>query len=50
MNNLPNSRDGVVTFISGITNKGIILSKGISDFIDHKAPKKLSDFSVNIIF
>lgn len=28
MNNLPNSTDGVVAFISDITNKGISLSKG----------------------
>lgn len=28
MNNLPNSTDGVVSFISDITNKGITLSKG----------------------
>lgn len=28
MNNLPNSTDGVVTFIKDITNKGITLSKG----------------------
>ena len=28
MNNLPNSTDGVVAFISDITNKGITLSKG----------------------
>lgn len=28
MNNLPNSTDGVITFISDITNKGITLSKG----------------------
>lgn len=28
MNNLPNSTDGVVSFISDITNKGIALSKG----------------------
>lgn len=28
MNNLPNSTDAVVTFISDITNKGITLSKG----------------------
>ena len=43
MNNLPNSTDGVVTFISDITNKGINLSKGTLVNWNNDLSNKLSN-------
>ena len=43
MNNLPNSTDGVVTFISDITNKGITLSKGTLVNWNNDLSNKLSN-------
>lgn len=42
MNNLPNSTDGVVTFINDITNKGITLSKGTLVNWNNELSDKLS--------
>lgn len=42
MNNLPNSTDGVVTFIKDITNKGITLSKGTLVNWSNELANKLS--------
>ena len=59
MNNLPNSTDGVVTFISDITNKGITLSKGtlvnwnndlsnkLSNEINHIESELLNSYYIN---
>ena len=43
MNNLPNSTDAVVTFISDITNKGITLSKGTLINWNNELSNKLSN-------
>lgn len=43
INNLPNSTDGVVTFISDITNKGITLSKGTLVNWNNELSNKLSN-------
>ena len=43
MNNLPNSTDGVVTFINDITNKGITLSKGTLINWNNELSNKLSN-------
>lgn len=43
INNLPNSTDGVVTFISDITNKGITLSKGTLINWNNELSNKLSN-------
>ena len=43
MNNLPNSTDGIVKFISDITNKGITLSKGTLINWNNELSNKLSN-------
>ena len=43
MNNLPNSTDSIVTFISDITNKGITLSKGTLVNWNKELSNKLSN-------
>lgn len=43
MNNLPNSTDGVISFISDITNKGITLSKGTLINWNNELANKLAE-------